>query len=86
MEIFKYCVLSLIVICFIVILIFASRTKKALSVLLFNSILGLAVFFGLYFTKKYTGITLAVNQFTIIGSALFGMPAVCGFLLLNLLF
>ncbi len=86
MEILKYCAIALLTICFFIILVFSARTKKALKLLLFNSFLGLGVLFALYFTKKYTGIILALNEFTVIGSSILGIPAVIGFLILNLLF
>ena len=85
MEILKYLVLSLLSGGYFIISIFSARTKKAFRVLLLNSFFGIFVFAILYFTKKYTGITLALNEYTAIGSATFGIPSVIGFLFLNLL-
>lgn len=85
MEILKYLVLVVLGIGYFIILIFSARTKKAFRLLLLNSFLGIFVFSVLYFTKKYTGITLALNEYTAIGSITFGIPSVIGFLFLNLL-
>lgn len=86
MEILKYLVLSLLCLGYFIILIFSARTKKAFRLLLLNSLLGIFVFGVLYFTKKYTGIEISLNEYTAIGSMTFGIPAVIGFLFLNLFF
>lgn len=86
MEILKYCCLGLIIICTFAILIFATRTKKTLKMLFLNSVIGLSVFAIIYFTRKYTGINLNLNLFTAVGSAIFGIPAIIGFLFLNFIF
>ncbi len=85
MEILKYLVLVVLGIGYFIILIFSTRTKKAFGLLLLNSFLGILVFGILYFTKKYTGITLALNKYTVFGSITFGIPSVIGYLFLNLL-
>lgn len=86
MDIFKWATIILLAVSVLIILVFAARTKRALRCLLINSFLGISVFLILYFTKKFTGIVLALNVYTALGSAIFGIPAVIGFLLLNLIF
>ncbi len=85
MEILKYLCLCVLGIGYFIILIFSARTKKALRLLVLNSFLGICVFCTIYLTKKYTGITLALNEYTAIGTLTFGVPAVIGFLFLNIL-
>ena len=85
MEILKYLTFGILGIGYFVILIFSARTKMAFRLLLLNSFLGIFVFGILYFTKKYTGIQVALNEYTVIGSITFGIPSVIGFLFLNLL-
>lgn len=86
MKILKYALISVICITVFVILIISSRSKKAFKYIFLNAFLGVSVFFLLYFTKKFTGIVLALNFYTLVGSALFGIPAVILFLVLNLIF
>ena len=86
MEILKYLSISLLSIGFIIIFVFALRTRKAIKMLFLNSFIGLSVFAILYFTRKYIGLTLHINEFTVIGSAVFGIPAIICFLLFNLIF
>jgi len=85
MEILKYLSLGVIGIGVFIILVFALRTKQATKMLLINSVIGFGIFLVLYFTRKYTGINLNLNVYTAIGSAVFGIPAIIVFLLLNFL-
>ncbi len=85
MSILKISVLILLSVSTFVILILSFKTKKALKFLLLNAILGLAILFGLLLTKKFFGVSLPINEYTVIGSGIFGIPAVVGFILLNLI-
>lgn len=85
MEVLKYLILGLLGITAFAIFIIAIKSKKPLKFLFFNSLVGIGILFVLYFTKKYTGTYLPINQYTLIGSAVFGIPAIIGFLILNIL-
>lgn len=77
-------ILSLI--CIFIILVLSSKTKKAFSSIILNSIFGITAFMILYITRKFTGIVIMLNPYTFFGSVIFGVPAVIGVLILNLIF
>lgn len=85
MKFLIYLTLILVVICVLSILIISAKLKKPFRLMLLNSFLGIAIFLILYFTKKYTEVTVAINYYTVLGSAIFGIPGVIGVLILNLL-
>lgn len=86
MEILKYVFLGLVLIVALITLVLAARTKKAFKFLFYNAVLGLAVFFVLYFTKKFTGVFLPLNIYTFLSSLFLGIPAIIAFLIFNLIF
>jgi hypothetical protein len=86
MEILKYVLLTFGVIFVFSTLILAVRSKKAFRFLLYNALIGILCFLSLYFTKKFTGINIFLNEITLFGSAVLGVPAVIVFLFLNLIF
>ena len=86
MEILKYGGIAVLVIGALAILIFAAKTKKLFKTLLFNAFLGLAVMIIIDLTAKFTGAHIPVNWWTVGGCAVFGIPAVCGYLVLPIIF
>lgn len=86
MEILKYGGIAAIAIGAVALLIFAAKTGKPFKTLLLNAFLGLAVMAIIDLTAKFTGVHIPVNQYTVVGSAVFGIPAVCGFLILPIIF
>ena len=70
----------------VALLIFAAKTKRFFKTLLLNAFLGIAVMAIIDLTAKFTGVHIPVNQYTVAGSAVFGIPAVCGFLILPIIF
>ncbi|MEE1161043.1 MAG: pro-sigmaK processing inhibitor BofA family protein [Acutalibacteraceae bacterium] len=86
MEILKYGGIAVLAIGALAILIFAAKTKKLFKTLLFNAFLGLAVMIIIDLTAKFTGAHIPVNWWTVTGSAVFGIPAVCGYLILPIIF
>lgn len=82
----EYIVHSLLIIFFFFILIFAFKSKKTFFTLIFNALIGLLLFAVLDFSAIFTGVYLPINQYTVIGSATFGIPAVILFLILKLIF
>jgi len=71
---------------FLGILFFAVKSRKFIKTTLFNSFLGLSILAIIDLTYKLTGIYIPINWYTVLGSGIFGMPAVCGFLLLQIVF
>ena len=86
MEILKYGGIVVLIVGALSLLIFAVRTKKFFKTLLLNAFLGLAVMAVIDLTAKFTGAHIPVNWWTVGGSAVFGIPAVSGYLILPLIF
>ena len=86
MEILKYGGIVVLIVGALSLLIFAVRTKKFFKTLILNAFLGLAVMAVIDLTAKFTGAHIPVNWWTVGGSAVFGIPAVSGYLILPLIF
>lgn len=69
--------------CQLVIAVKSGKPFKNLAVGAVCGIIGLA---AVDLTVRFTGIHIPVNPFTVSSSALFGLPAVCGLVLLQLIF
>lgn len=86
MEILKYVGIALLSITAITILIFAIKSKKPLKTLFLNAILGIAALVIINMTSKFTGVHIFVNQWTVCGSVIYGLPAVFAFIIFQLIF
>lgn len=86
MEILKYGGIAVLVVGALSLLIFAVKTKKFFKTLLLNAFLALCVMAAIDLTAKFTGVHIPVNWWTVAGTAVFGIPAVCGYLILPLIF
>ena len=86
MEFFKYGGISLAALGGLAVLIFAFKTGKPLRALLLNALSGLAVLALVDITTRFTGVHIPVNQWTAGISAGLGVPAVCLFLVLPVMF
>ncbi len=86
MNFLKYFFICVLAFFYIVILYLALRSKKVFSCLFLNALISFTVLAIICFTKKYTGFYLPINKYTVIGSGTFGIPAIIGFLVLNLIF
>lgn len=86
MEYYKIIILSMIIISAFFILIFAVIGKNTLKTLLLNIFAGLCMLLIFKLLSPFLGFNIAVNKYTVIGCGVFGVPALIGFLLLNILF
>lgn len=86
MNFLKYGAVAVIVIGLLSVLICAFRCKRPLRALIINAAAGIAALIAVKLTGRFTGISISINYITFLGSAGFGIPAVCGFLLLPLIF
>lgn len=86
MNILKYGGIAILVIGALAVFICAVKGGKPLKSLLLNAFLGIAVMAVIDLTSKFTGVHIPVNQWTVLGSVGFGVPAVCGFLVLPIIF
>ncbi|MBQ6847331.1 MAG: pro-sigmaK processing inhibitor BofA family protein [Clostridia bacterium] len=67
------------------VLFFAIKSHKLFRTLIFNSFLGLCVLAIIDLTGKFTGMYIPLNWYSVGGSAIFGIPAVCLFLILQII-
>lgn len=86
MEILKYGGITVLAVGALALLIFAVKGGKPFKRLLLNAFMGIAVMAVIDLTAKFTGVHIPINQYTVAGSAVFGIPAVCGYLILPLIF
>ncbi len=86
METLKILCLSLLGITAFMIFIFALKSKKPFKVLLFNAFMGLTLLAIIDLTSKFTGVYIPINEYTVTGSAVFSIPALCAFLAMNFIF
>ena len=83
MDFLKYGALILLSVTYIIILILAFKSRKPLRFLLSNAFFGVCILFLIQFTKKLTGFSLPINEYTLLGASTLGVPAIIGFLILN---
>lgn len=69
----------------IIILGLSLYSGKPLKNLLLNALLGLIALISLAATSRYSGINIQINPVTVVGTAVFSVPAVIGFLVLNII-
>lgn len=74
---------SISLLCQLIIAVKSGKPFKNLAVSAVCGIIGLA---AVDLTVKFTGIHIPINPYTVSSSALFGLPAVCGLVLLQLIF
>ena len=86
MEFIKYFVISFLSLCALVVFIFCVKSGKPIKCLFLNAAIGIASFIAVNLLSGFTGIHIAVNPYTVSGSAVFGIPALFGFLTANLIF
>ncbi|MGI6279807.1 MAG: pro-sigmaK processing inhibitor BofA family protein [Acutalibacteraceae bacterium] len=86
MKAFNIFTIIILSIFFLGILLFSIKSHKFIKILLFNAFIGVCILAIIDLTAKFTGIYIPVNIYSVVGSATFGVPAVCGFLLLQIIF
>ena len=86
MESLKIIVLSVVAVSMLLILIFALSGKNTLKTLFLNMFTGLCVLLIFKMLSVYIGIEIPINKYTVAGCGLLGIPALIGFLILNLIF
>lgn len=65
---------------------FSLGSGKPFKHLLLNALLGFSSFVLINLTSAFTGVSVALNPFTAVGAGVFGMPAVCFFILADIIF
>lgn len=86
MNIFKNVLILILTAFSISIAILFVLTKKPLKILFLNGFIGICSLAILDLISKLTGVYLPINYYTVFGTGIFGIPAICGFLILKLVF
>ena len=84
MNFLKYAALIVLIVGFLYIIIISVKSKKPFKFLLVNAFFGVAILLIVSLTKRFTNVVLPINEYTVIGSSVFGIPCVIGFLVLNI--
>ena len=69
----------------ITIFVLSVYSGKPVKNLILNAFLGLLALIALNATSRFSGICIQINPVTVVGTAVFSVPAVIGFLLLNVI-
>ena len=86
MAFFKYSALILCVLYAIAVLVIGIVGRKPIRCILLNVVIGIVSLVAVNLTTRFTGVQIPVNEWTVGGSATFGISGVCGILLLKLVF
>lgn len=71
--------------CAFVLLILHIKSHKMIKSIFLNAILGFSAIAVINLTQKFTGVYIPLNWYTVGGSGVFGLPCVCGIILLQTL-
>ena len=72
--------------CFaLAVVFFCIKSHKFFITLLFNAFVGVCVLAIIDLTAKLTGMFIPINPYTVTGSAVFGLPALALFLILQVI-
>ena len=72
-------------ICGFALIIFHIKSKKMIKSIFLNALLGVTAIAVINLTQKFTGVHIPLNWYTVGGSGIFGLPCVCGIVLLNMI-
>lgn len=86
MDVLKYLIIGVLILGGTAILLFCVMGRKPFKYLLLNAAAGLAALIVINLTSRFSGVNIPINEWTAAGSALYGLPAVCGFLFLPMIF
>lgn len=85
MQIFQTVMLGAIIIYGIFLLAFALKTKKPLKTLMLSALIGIIALVCVNLTSGLTGVMLHINGWTVVTSAVVGIPGVLAMLTLRIL-
>lgn len=86
MEVLKYVCIGVLTVGAAALLIFCIRGGKPFKYMLINALAGITALIAINFTARFSGVHIPINEWTAAGSAIYGIPAVCGFLFLPMIF
>lgn len=71
--------------CALVLLVLHIKSHRIIKSVFLNAILGFTAVAVINLTQKFTGVHIPLNRLTVIGSGIFGLPAVCGTILAQII-
>ncbi len=83
LKIIAFVVLAIIS---LTIFVISAKNKRVLKLLFLNALLGAGALVLINALCRFTGVRIEVNEYSVIGSVLYGLPAVCGMAIFKLLF
>ena len=86
MDTLKIFVIILLSLTAFLILIFSLSGKKPMATIFLKLFSGLCLLAIIRLTTKLSGVFIPINIYTCLGCGVFGIPAIIGFLLLNIIF
>ncbi len=86
MEFIKYGEIAILSVGALAVLICAVRTHKPFKALFINFLASAAVTAIIDLTARYTGVNIPINEWTVSGAAVFGVPAVIGIVIMPIIF
>lgn len=66
-------------------LILHIKSHKMIKSVFLNALLGFAAIAAVNLTQKFTGVHIPLNWYTVGGCGIFGLPCVCGIILLQII-
>lgn len=72
-------------VCALVLLVLHIKSHKIIKSVFLNAALGLAAVALVNVTRKFTGVHIPLNWWTVGGSGIFGIPCVCGIILAQII-
>lgn len=72
-------------ICMLVLLILHLKSHRFLRSVFLNALLGFVAIALINLCQKFTGVFVPINWWTVGGSGIFGLPCVCGIVLLQII-
>ncbi len=85
MEIYLYSAGALAAVAELLVLFFCFKSGKPIKNLLIAALCGIAALIAVNLTARFTGVHIPVNPFSVGSSALFGIPAVCGMVIMGMI-
>lgn len=71
--------------CALALLVLHIKSHKLLKSIILNALLGFAAITLINLTQKFTGVSVPLNWYTVSGTGTFGLPCVCGIILLQII-
>ncbi len=85
MKILTVSVCALLSLTALILLFLHLSSKRPFRSFLLHALAGMAALAAACLTSRFTGVGIPVNAYSAVSCAVLGVPAVCGYLLLNLL-